>query len=259
MAEANFTLYLDESGTDQLFESHEFQANPALETHCTLLGTVLPNNRLPDLTGSMRSLKKRIWNTDDFPLHSLDIRHYKGVFTLFKYQPEIYADFKATMNQITADLTPSLICSSINKKLWVEKYPRKFYFQDDPYEQAFVYLLERYADFLNLQTFDRVGGKIIVEKRSALQDDRLKTCLAHIKAYGTQYMGANVFSRINPKIEFYKKEFNICGLQLSDYYAYPFYVNHRFPERENKHYDFLAKYIYAGKRGNNYGHKKWPV
>ena len=62
------------------------------------------------------------------------------------------------MNRITSAISPDIICCSLDKKLWVEKYPRKLFFKDDPYEEAFVYLLERYADFLNSKHSDQVTG-----------------------------------------------------------------------------------------------------
>jgi len=35
-------------------------------------------------------------------------------------------------------------------------------------------------------------------------------------------------------------------------------IDHKYPKRENEHYNFLEKFVYPGDHGK-YGHKKWPV
>jgi len=254
-----FTLYLDESGDDILYRDEDLIRNPELETHCTLVGAVIANDKKPILKSEFKLLKETFWRTDEVILHSIDIRHKKGAFALFYYKPELYDSFKIEMNRITRVIAPSIICSSLNKRLWVEKFPKKLFFEDDPYSQAFVYLLERYAHFLNSQTDPAVRGKILVEKRDSRKDKILRETYISVKQDGTQYfVGNSHFERLSEKIEFKAKRMNIAGLQLSDYLCYPFYANHKNPGRENKHYEFLEQFIYPGDH-NRYGHKKWPV
>lgn len=255
----NFTLYLDESGSNILYPVEEWDNNPALETHCTLLGCILPNNQLPELKKQMNTIKMEIFNSKDVIFHSVDIRNKRGMFVLFGYLENMYEKFKNDMNSLTQDLSPVIICSSLNKKLWVEKNPAKYTFKDDPYEQAFIYLLERYTHFLNNQG-DLEGGQgvIVAESRGVTVNKSLQETYSHIIRYGTQFHPYDFFKSLAPKIEFRPKSFNIPGLQLSDYFAYPFYINHKFPTRENVHYKFLEAYVYPGDFWR-YGHKKWPV
>lgn len=259
MDELQFTLYIDESGDDLLYEVSQWDANPTLETHCTLLGVIIPHNQKDQLKVGLSQIKQDIFHTKEIVFHSVDIRFKRGSFVCFYYKPETYEEFKAKMNSLTNDLHPVLLCSSLDKKRWVQKFPRKLHFKDDPYEQAFEYLLERYVHFLNAQTGKKVIGNLIMEDRgNKTKNKRLVGVLEHLKTYGTQYVKAESFERLNPKIEFQAKKFNIPGLQLSDYFVYPFYVNHKNPQSENKHYDFLEQFIYAGDFAR-YGFKKWPV
>lgn len=257
MQELSFTLYLDESGDNVLYSEDQCQNNTQLETHCTLMGTIVGNDKSPLLKAEMDKIKQKFWNCNTVILHNVEIRHKQGAFAIFHYKPELYEEFKIGMNDLTQTIKPSILCSSLDKLLWVRKYPRKLHFKDDPYEQAFIYLLERYAHFLNNQGTELVRGKIVAECRGN-NDASLRQALKYLKEYGTQYIGKDSFRRLPDKIEFYKKEYNISGLQLSDYFSYSFYVNHKYPQRENLHYDFLKQFVYPGDYGN-YGHKKWPV
>jgi hypothetical protein len=252
-----FTMYVDESGDNLIYELDKW--TDKCETHCTLLGTIVPHSDKGKLTKELNIIKNDIFKTKEVVLHSVDIRFKRGAFVVFHYQPELYNEFKASMNTLTNNLRPQLICSSLDKKKWVEKYPRKVFFDDDPYEQAFVYMLERYAHYLNSQEGSEVVGKIIIEDRGNQEvNKKLQKVYDEVRDYGTQYIDKEKFSRLHRKLDFMPKHYNIPGLQLSDYFAYPFYINHKDPRRENKHYEFLEQFIYPGDR-KNYGHKKWPV
>jgi len=260
MTQANFKLYLDESGDHLLYPLEEYEQDPTLESHCTLVGVIVDRNKEALLKARFKELKRRLWDTETGVIfHSVSIRHKQGPFVIFKYVPETYEEFKSEMNTITQEIHPTIICASLHKKAWVRKYPQKLYFQDSPYEQAFVFLLERYAHFLNNQPFDVVSGEIIAEQRSPQKDRALGQVYLGAKEYGTQfYPKQSFFEKLPKKMEFKPKSFNIPGLQLSDYSCYPFYINHKQPSRPNEHYDFLQQFIYFGEFGK-YGHKKWPI
>lgn len=257
MKELSFTLFLDESGDSVLCSEEQYQKNPQLETHCTLIAVIIGNNKSTLLQSELSKIKKCFWRSDKVILHNVEIRHKQGAFAIFHYKPDLYEEFKIKMDELTNILTPSILCSSLDKLIWVKKYPRKLFFKDDPYEQAFIYLLERYAHFLNNQASEIVRAKIVAESREN-KDASLRKTLKYLKEYGTQYNPKDFFRRLPDKIEFYNKKFNIGGLQISDYFSYAFYVNHKYPQRENLHYDFLKQFVYPGEFGN-YGHKKWPV
>jgi len=57
-----FTLYLDESGDSLIYEPEEWEKSPGLETHCTLLGTIIPHHQKDELTNSLSQIKKDIFN-----------------------------------------------------------------------------------------------------------------------------------------------------------------------------------------------------
>lgn len=259
MDELHFTLYIDESGNDLLYEVGQWDTVPTIETHCTLLGTVVPHDQKKQLKDDLNQIKLDIFHSKEIVFHNVDIRFKRGAFVCFHYAPDTYELFKGRMNALVNDLRPILICSSLDKKKWVQKFPRKLYFKDNPYEQAFEYLLERYAHFLNAQTAKKVVGNLIMEDRGNSDKNRsLTAVLKRLKQQGTQYVKADRFDRLNPKIEFKAKKLNIPGLQLSDYFVYAFYVNHKNPQSENKHYSFLEQFIYPGDYAK-YGYKKWPV
>jgi len=250
-SEAHFTLYLDESGDHLLYSEEEYINNPELETHCTLLGFVIPNNSKPIVKKVLKDIKEFFWKTEEVVFHSVKIRHRQGPFAIFYYTPALYEDFKIKIIDIIKLAKPTIICSSLDKRIWIKRYPRKYFFKDDPYEQAFVFLLERYARFLNSQNYEKVVGKVSAEKRSSQKDRALKETYLWVKNNGTQYKNKDYFKRLADKIDFDDKNYSIPGLQLSDYCSYPFYINHKYPERENELYEILKPY--------NYDHKKWPL
>lgn len=247
----SFTLYMDETGDHLLYSEEEYLANPELETHCTLLGLIIPNDVKPLLKEQCCEMKRYFWQTDEVIFHSVKIRHKQGAFAIFHYTPTLYEEFKLKMVELLKQAKPTIVCSSLNKRTWIQHYPRKYFFKDDPYEQAFVFLLERYARFLNEQGSDNITGKISVEKRSPQKDKALLKTYQWVRNHGTQYKNKDYFNKLSPKLDFDDKNFNIPGLQLSDYCSYPFYVNHRFPTRTNELYEILRPYIFF--------HKKWPT
>ncbi len=250
-SEVHFTLYLDESGDHLLYSEEEYINNSELETHCTLLGFIVPNNNKPVIKKAFKDIKEHFWKTEEVVFHSVKIRHKQGPFAIFHYTPSLYEDFKIRIIEIIKLATPTIICSSLNKRVWIAKYPRKYFFKDDPYDQAFVFLLERYARFLNSQEGSKVVGRISVEKRNPEKDKTLKETYLSVKNHGTQYKNKEYFNRFADKIDFDDKNYNISGLQLSDYCSYPFYINHKHPERNNELYAVLKPYKYE--------HKKWPA
>lgn len=260
MAKRHFYLYLDESGDNQLYAPEEYDENADLETHCTLVGVVLSHPQKESLGVQLSALKKEFWRTEDVVLHSVKIRNKEGPFAIFHYDPNLYEEFKRRICELVESVNPVIICSSLNKRLWVEKYPRKLVFRDDPYEEAFVYLLERYSHFLNKQRGEdiEVVGRIIAESRDSKRDKELLRKYTSIRTDGTQYFRTPDFGCLPVKMDIEKKSYNIAGLQMSDYCCYPFYVNHKSPKQDNKLYDFLEKFIYPGEFAR-YGHKKWPV
>jgi len=254
-----FTMYVDESGDDLIYELPMWEADPILETHCTLMGVVIAHNNKDPLRDELNQIKEDIFRTKEIVLHSVDIRNKRGAFVCFHYSPELYGDFKSRMNVLTNNIRPVLICSSLDKKRWVEKFPRKLFFNDDPYEQAFEYLIERYAHFLNSQESDKIVGNIVIENRgNSLKNKKLKNVLESLRNCGNNYYKVDFFNSLGSKIEFQAKKLNIPGLQLSDYFVYPFYMNHKMPSYENQHYEFLEQFIYPGEYAR-FGYKKWPI
>ncbi|MDQ5954098.1 MAG: hypothetical protein QG583_25 [Patescibacteria group bacterium] len=247
----SFTLYLDETGDHLLYSEEEYIKNPDLESHCSLMGFIVPDNNKNQLKKEMSELKKYFWRTDDVVLHSVEIRHRKGLFAIFHYGPKLYDEFKIKIIEIIKSVKPKIVCSSLDKRTWIKRYPRKWHFKDDPYEQAFIFLLEKYAWFLNTQSGENVVGKISLEKRTPEKDRAIKKAYFWTINNGTQYKNKDYFKKLSRKIDFKDKRFNIAGSQLSDYCSYPFYVNHKYPERDNKLYSLLSEYIHF--------HKKWPV
>lgn len=108
MDAAQFTLYIDESGNDLLYEVEQWEADASLETHCTLLGTVVPHNHKERLKDGLNQIKQDIFRTKEIVLHSVDIRFKRGAFVCFHYNPETYELFKGRMNSLVNDLRPTL-------------------------------------------------------------------------------------------------------------------------------------------------------
>ena len=90
------------------------------------------------------------------------------------------------------------------------------------------------------------------------KNKNLSLTLTRLKNNGNQFYRATHFEKLSDKIEFHSKKLNIPGLQLSDYYVYPFYLNHKYPQAKNEHYSFLEQFIYSGEFAR-FGYKKWPI
>ena len=94
MSRISFTLYLDESGDDILHSEEEYSRNTVLESHCTLVGMIIGNDKKEMLSERLTQLKTDIWKTKKIIFHSVDIRNKRGSFALFHYQPDLYEQFK---------------------------------------------------------------------------------------------------------------------------------------------------------------------
>ena len=109
-----------------LHSEEEYHCKTELETYYILVGIIVANNKKYLLKNEYDKIKEDFWKTrESIILHSVKIRARKGAFAIIHYTPGRYDDFKLEMNRATKSIESLVICSSLNKLLWVNKYLKK--------------------------------------------------------------------------------------------------------------------------------------
>lgn len=239
-------MFIDESGDHGLKTIDE--SFPVF----LLCGVLISENEFSKINATVNNTKLKYWENSNVILHSRDIRKCNNEFKIL-FDLKIKEQFYNDLNDILTSSNYKIICSAIDKVLFIKKYGK---LEGDVYEIALSFIVERTIFCLDeLQDCDSL--EIIIEKRGKKEDAKLANHLNKLNQVGTFYVDAERMKKYAVKHSFLDKRKNNNGLQISDLLAYPIAKKIIFPEGVNISYELIKDKFYS-KNGKRYGLKVFP-
>jgi len=242
-----YYLFLDESGDHGL---NVIDQNFPVFALC---GVIISEPDYQQLINDFHSIKQSFWADQKVIFHSRDIRKCEKEFQIL-LDINLKSAFIEQLNRVIQNANYSIIASVIDKTEYLKRYGK---LNDDVYEVALSFILERAVFYLDTVSDNIDNLHMVIEARGKKEDVKLKNHLDRLLNLGTYYVNAQRIKNYNTRYEFKPKYMNICGLQLSDLVAYPVARYAIDTSRANPAFDVFKNKIYA-KGGKRYGLKIFP-
>jgi len=254
-----YLVFIDETGDPFMHKDIKKYDHPTVFPVMTVTALIVDRKVYQEvMVPSIDEIKEKFWHSRDVHFHSNEIRRKDGIFKELLNEDN-YTYFKEKMIEILEKSSVTIISSSINKMKLLQKAENFESISGQKYNPGDLYLrnvdwvLERIGHFLKTNT-----AKIIFETRGNKESRKIQGVLTNAKNNGTFYHSKDRFKNINEEILFFTKQDNVNGIQMVDYYTYPFARHAKDPkDTDNKLFDLVRKYIYSGDYGD-YGLKEWP-
>jgi hypothetical protein len=194
-------VYIDETGS--------VGAGGTTQPYLTLVGVIVPENKVRALTSEMRRTCTTHlgWVPADFEFHGHEI--WQGIgYWKGKQPPELIAAYKAAI-QIAADLELTFAHSSINKALLHARYNGGA--DENAYMLALQFLLEKLE-----------GGttnRIVIADEAKEQELRAVKMVADLQQWGGGVVPGRQLNTVIDSLHFVRSHVS-AGVQMADLAAY---------------------------------------
>lgn len=236
-----YYLFIDECGDHNLTKF-----DPGFPAF-TLCGILVSRQNLSALNKAFEKLKMHIFGTKDVIIHSVDIRKWRGPFSVLEDEA-LRVRFFEGIERILSQSNAYVIVSCTILKEQLNKFCVRGE-EDDVYGLSLSYLIERSIFCVD----NEVKGEklpeisIVVERRGRMEDAKLLNYYNGLRNRGTKWVVADrLRARIRDFGFKYKKD-NIIGLQIADLIAYPVTIHLLYPERNNPSYEAVKHNIFQDK------------
>lgn len=196
----------------------------------TLCGILVSRQNLRVLSKAFEDLKVDIFGSQEVVIHSVDIRKWRGPFSVLadeKLRERFFSGIERILRQTEAYVIVS--CTIFKEQL------SKFCVrgeENDVYGLCLSYLIERsifYVD--NSESDDAPEISIVVERRGKKEDNKLLNYYNGLRNRGTKWVSAERLRARIGDFGFKNKKDNIIGLQIADLIAYPVTIHLLYPQR----------------------------
>lgn len=246
---SKYYLYIDECG------DHNLKTYDPVFPIFTLCGILMTRENRKSLFKSFEDLKKDFFRTTDIIIHSVDIRKWRGVFSILR-DDDIRVRFYAGIERILKQHGAYVIVSCTILKEQLTKFCVRGE-EEDVYGLSLAYLLERSVFYVDNQIDENPDISVVVERRGKKEDKKLLDYYNHLRNTGTKWVKAERLTGRVDSFTFKSKQDNVVGLQIADLIAYPITQHFLHPERENRSYDVVKHNIFAD-NGRLLGQKVIP-
>ncbi len=234
---SKYYLFIDECGDHNLTKY-----DPGFPVF-TLCGILVAQHNLKALIKEFEYLKKEIFGTEEVIIHSVDIRKWRGPFSVLAdkvLRERFFSGIERILSQHDAYVI--LSCTILKKQL------NKFCVrgeEEDVYGLSLSYIIERSIFCVdNIKSDGKPIISIVVERRGKKEDNKLLNYYNGLRNRGTKWVNADrLRSRISNFV-FKNKKDNIIGLQIADLIAYPITIHLIYPERQNPSYEAVKHNIF---------------
>ena len=201
-------LYLDESGDHNLLK-----IDPQYPVF--VLGGVIVDEDYVNavVREALNDLKVRFFGSTDFVLHTADIVRAKGVFTPLADR-ELREAFSTDLSGVMASLNYTVVACAIRKDRFVQHYSSL----NDPYLLSFHHLVDRFCAEVGARA---LGGRIVAERRRAVEDEALELEWQRLRLRGTDQSSAATIVRRLASPRLHDKRDRLPGLELADLVVSP--------------------------------------
>lgn len=233
---SKYYLFIDECGDHNLTKYDS--GFPAF----TLCGILVSRKKLNALNKAFENLKKEIFGNSDVIIHSIDIRKWRGAFSVLANKA-LRTKFFEGIEKILCRHNTYVIVSCTILKEQLNKFCVRGE-KNDVYGLSLSYLIER-----SIFCVDNIGEyhpeiSIIVERRGKKEDNKLLNYYNGLRNRGTKWVTIErLRSRIS-EFKFNNKRDNIIGLQIADLIAYPVTIHLLHPNRVNRSYEAIKHNIF---------------
>ncbi len=234
---SKYYLFIDECGDHNLAKY-----DPGFPVF-TLCGILVSQHNLRLLSKAFEDLKIDIFGSKEVVIHSVDIRKWRGPFSILvdgSLRKRFFSGIESILSQ--NEIYTIVSCTILKEQL------SKFCVrgeEEDVYGLSLSYLIERsifYVD--NTKSDETPEISIIVERRGKKEDNKLLNYYNGLRNRGTKWVTAErLRSRIGG-FGFKNKKDNIIGLQIADLIAYPVTIHLLYPERYNPSYEAVRHNIF---------------
>lgn len=213
-----YLMYIDESGDTSTFEQGGSKV-------LVVSGCIIDEKDKQNIEARFREIKKKYYQNQDVEIKSNFLRYANPSITdpnkvspIKLYDQDQYNTLQLDIQNFLKTLPITLISSVIDKRGYWAKYPSQ-----NPYEIAYIFLLERfqtflqYKDALGLCIIDPREGRVIDKKQMDKELNNTHQLLRWEK--GGFWKPC---PRIIEKILFSDSALTI-GIQISDLFCYPIY------------------------------------
>lgn len=237
ITKSKFYLFIDECGDHNLTKY-----DPGFPVF-TLCGILVSRKNLNALNKAFEELKKDIFGTKDIVIHSVDIRKWRGPFSILadeNVRVRFLEGIEGILNRHDAYIIVS--CTILKEQL------SKFCVrgeEDDVYGLSLSYLIER-SIFCVDNSHNKCAPEIsiVVERRGKKEDNKLLNYYNGLRNRGTKWVDAERLRARVGEFVFKNKMDNIIGLQIADLIAYPVTTHLLHPERKNPSYEAVKHNIF---------------
>lgn len=233
-----YYLFIDECGDHNLAKY-----DPGFPVF-TLCGILVSRQSLNALNKAFEELKIEIFGTKDIVIHSVDIRKWRGPFSVLADEALRMRFFEGIGKILSRSKAYVIVSCTILKEQLTKFCVRGE--EDDVYGLSLSYLIERSIFCVDNEIKGSALPEIstVVERRGKKEDNKLLNYYNSLRNRGTKWVAAD---RLRSRISdfcFKNKKDNIIGLQIADLIAYPVTVHLLHPERYNPSYEAVKHNIF---------------
>lgn len=233
---SKYYLFIDECGDHNLIKY-----DPRFPVF-TLCGILVSQQNLNALNKAFEGLKLEIFGTKNIVIHSVDIRKWRGPFSILSEETLRTKFFKGIENILSKHEAYVIVSCTILKRQLTKFCVRGE--EDDVYGLSLSYLIER--SIFCVDNFPEEFPKIsiVVERRGKREDNQLLNYYNGLRNKGTKWVTPDRLKERITNFNFKNKKDNIIGLQIADLIAYPVTIHLLYPERKNPSYETVRHNIF---------------
>ena len=234
---SKYYLFIDECGDHNLAKY-----DPGFPVF-TLCGILVSQSNLNDLNKAFENLKMEIFGNADVVIHSVDIRKWRGPFSVLD-DDGLRVRFFEGIERILSQHEAYVIVSCTILKEQLNKFCVRGE-EEDVYGLSLSYQIERSIFCVdNNKNEGSPEISIVVERRGKKEDNKLLNYYNGLRNRGTKWVTSERLRLRIREFEFNNKKDNIIGLQIADLIAYPITIHLLQPERANPSYEAVKHNIF---------------
>ena len=234
-SKSKYYLFIDECGDHNLTKY-----DPGFPVF-TLCGVLVSQANLRALNKAFENLKKEIFGDTNIIIHSVDIRKWRGCFSVLAdstLRTKFFEGIETILKQNNAYI---IVSCTILKELLNKFCVRGE--ENDVYGLSLSYLLERSIFYVDNSEEECPEVSVVVERRGKKEDNKLLNYYNGLRNRGTKWITTDRLRSRSSDFNFKNKKDNIIGLQIADLIAYPITIHLLYPDRPNPSYEVIKHNI----------------
>ncbi len=222
-------MYIDESG-DTIPISQKGKR------FLVLTGCIIDEKFRVGVEADLRAIKKRYFQDEDIEIKSNFLRYANpdiGISSPLKlHDREQYNNLEAEVTKYLQSIPVELISIVIDKPAYWEQYPSQ-----NPYEIAYLYLLERFQMYL--KTKGSLGICVIDPREGQVEKTFIGDSLEKIH-HSMRWQDGQFWKKCPNIIErlLYSTSEGTVGIQIADLYCYPIFHIFEYNKKAEEYWRF---------------------